>query len=126
MKGLAMRFIVNLLLKTLVILGLNWLGWITLMSDGEPIGNDTKKLVGTAIVVAAIFLVVAVLLALLSFGLAALLTVFFGGVVLLLVGKLAPDFVILHNFWLTLIGGFVILAAELPKQRKRELQRITM
>lgn len=109
-----MRLIIGLLLKTGMIVFLNWIGWITLMSGGR-VAEGAKEIVAVALAGAVIFTVVAVLTLLLSFGLAAFLWVFFGGLILWIMAQLAPGFIQLNaGFWLTVLSGFLILAATLP------------
>ncbi len=114
-----MRLFINFTLKAGVIILLNWLGWITLRSSGHA-AEGPKEIVSAALIGAVIFTLVSVLLLLFSFGLAALLSVFFGWAILEIMNNVAPDLIGLNpNVWLTVLSGFLIFLARPPKQRKR-------
>lgn len=115
-----MRFIVNIALKTGMIIFLNWLGWLTLMSGGHA-AQGTKEIISVAIVSAVIFTVITVLTLLLTLGLAVLLWLVLGWIVLEIMHHLAPGFIALnHGFWLTALAGFLIMLCTLPSARSTQ------
>lgn len=122
-RGGVVEFLTNIALKTGMILLINWIGWITLMSDGRPTQRP-GELVGIAIICAIIFMVITVVSLLLSFGIALVLWIFLGGFILWMMARILPQFIELNGgFWLTVLSGFFILAIRLPV-RKRKVEAL--
>lgn len=117
-----MTFIINIALKTGVIILLNWLGWITLLSNGTP-AEGPKLIISTAIIVALIFVLVFVLVAFLSLGFALILGPFLGWLVLAIMGETAEGFIRLSDSgWLILVSGMLIGVASIPVRRREAIE----
>lgn len=116
-----MRFIINWLIKTALVLLFNYIGWLTLLDGhGHVVAELDAKTIGSAALIAAVFSIMTFVLLILSFGLAALLMVFLGGAILAVTSMVASGYLMTNGFWLTVVAGFILLAAALPNKKSEK------
>lgn len=111
------QFALSTVLKTGMFALLNWLGWLTLMSNGHA-AHSAKEIISVAFASALIFAIVGTLTVIGSCGLAILLWTLLGWIILELMHQFAPEFLALsHSFWLTALSGFLILSVRVPLRK---------
>ena len=110
-----MRFIINIALKTSVIIVLNWISWLLVVM----IGYATKEVMSIAPLDAFAFTAMIALTLVAMFCMAASLWVSLGWFVLEVMHKVAPGFVKFnHSSWLILASGpLLVFAAVLSRRR---------
>lgn len=114
-----MRFIINLVIKALLLLGFNALGWLTLMDNGTATQGLSWATFGNAIIIAVVFAIISLLvmsawvaLTVVTGGIASLLVIllpFLGYWLLQLTQAFLPGGLQTHGFWITALCGFLLL-----------------
>ena len=103
--------VADLALKTGVIGFLHWIGWLTLMKDGQAV-QGAGQTVGSALACAFVFSAIALFLLWIGgeFFFFSLMLPFIGGMILVMVKGLAPSYLALDDgSLLTFVSGFMIL-----------------
>lgn len=121
-----MRIIIAWLIRTALILGFNYIGWLTLLNgEGVPTKELNGVTIGAAALIAVVFTVSAYVLLLLTFGLAALLMVFLGGAVLALTAAVVPGYLDTNGFWLTCFAGFLLFVVAFATNKSKSKEDAT-
>jgi|APMI01.1.fsa_nt_gi hypothetical protein len=110
------RLVLNWIIKALVILALNHFAWLALKSDGTAIGGLSWPSFGAAMLLAFVFIIIAVLTELFTLGCAGLLgRLSLGPIALWITAQLFPGMVGTTGFWQTVGAGFLIMLIGIPR-----------
>ena len=122
-----MRFVLNLLIATGLLLAFNAFGWLTLTSDGANVdfGHMTWSVFGSVLLVAVVVwlssIIVGLIFALVAIGtlgLGLLAAPFLGWFVLNTTAHFMPGSLSVHGFWITLLCGFLLLVVKIGSPSK--------
>ena len=113
-----MVFVLNTLVRTVVVFFCAWLGWITLM--GMPVGPTillTKEVLGAAFAVALSFTLIAHMFELDDGKEDIIVMLFLGAAILWGVASFLPQYITAGETWMSILSGGLIGLAQIPFAR---------